>query len=136
MLSHRRLLAHCSHWLGGHIGKGRCTGAIGICRQHLQNVMGQDEHTVPGAGRTAEVIGELWVQWRLWAGPSVIQHQRNETAESPRPAAPQTEPCWLSAQATWRHGERPADSWGTGRCHGNRGSRRVTPGQDDKAATS
>lgn len=27
------------------------------------------------------------------------------------PAAPQTEPCWLSAEATWRHGERPADSW-------------------------
>lgn len=82
--------------------------------------MGRDEQTVPGAGRTAATSGELWVQWRLWAGHSVIQHQRNETAESPRPAAPQTEPCWLSAQATWRHGERPADSWGTGRCHGNR----------------
>lgn len=49
--------------------------------------------------------------------------------KSPRPTAPQTEPCWLSSEATWQHGERPADSWGTGRCHGNRGSSRVSPGQ-------
>lgn len=47
--------------------------------------------------------------------------------KSPRPAAPQTDPCWLRTEATWRHGERPADSWGTGRCHGNRGSSLVTP---------
>lgn len=49
--------------------------------------------------------------------------------KSPCPAAPQTEPCWLSSEATWWHGERPADSWGTARCHGNRGSSRVSPGQ-------
>lgn len=42
------------------------------------------------------------------------------------PAAIQTEPCWLSSEATWRHGERPADSWGTGGCHGNRGSSHVS----------
>lgn len=47
--------------------------------------------------------------------------------KSPRPAAPQTDPCWLRTEATWRHGERPADSWGTGRYHGNTGSSLVTP---------
>lgn len=49
--------------------------------------------------------------------------------KSPRTAVPQTELCWLSSEATWRHGERPADSWRTGRCHGNWGSSRMTPGR-------
>lgn len=76
---------------------------------------------------------ERWIMAAVeTAGPHVIQHQRNETAER----APQTEPCWLSAEATWQHGERPADSWGTGRCHGNRGRSRVTLVKDDKAATN
>lgn len=47
--------------------------------------------------------------------------------KSPHPSMPQTEPCWLSIEDTWRHDERPADSWGTGRCQGNRGSSHVTP---------
>lgn len=55
--------------------------------------------------------------------------------KSPCPATPQTEPCWLSSEATWRHGERPADSWGTGRCHGNRGSSRVTQGRAEDWTT-
>lgn len=58
------------------------------------------------------------------------------------PAAPQTEPCWLSAEATWRHGERPADSWGglgaggAERCHGNQGSNPLMLSQDSRAAPS
>lgn len=55
--------------------------------------------------------------------------------KSPRPTAPQTEPCWLSCEATWRHGERPADSWGTGRCPGNRESSRVSLGQAERHTT-
>lgn len=84
----------------------------------------------PGAGRTAAVSGKLWLQWRLQGPMSSSTRGMRQLKEHHK------QPCWLSAEATWRHDERPADSWGTGRCHGNGGRSRVTLGKDDKAATN
>lgn len=60
---------------------------------------------VPGAVRTAAVSGELCLQWRL-RGPvlssttgmrQLKEHHKQSLVG-------------LSAEGTWRHGERPADS--------------------------
>lgn len=72
-----------------------------------------DEQTVPRAGRRAAVVNYgSSGDYRLGPVLSSTRGMGQLKELQPCPTAPQTQPCWLSSEATWLHGERPADSWG------------------------
>lgn len=103
ILENMQFLLHWVCW--NRCGTG--TRYILVCPSNIRMFMAMpfqhdDEQTVPGPSRRASVN----------YGPSVIWHWRNDTAER--------------ALALLHHKAKPADNWGTGRCHGNRGSSRVT----------
>lgn len=108
--------------------------------QHLhldgstRSFTGQDEQTVFSAGTSSGAVS-YGFSGDCRPGTLIFSTRGMRQLNESSPCRTITEYCWLSSKATWQHGERPADSWGTEGCQENRGGSRVSLGRDDRAAS-
>lgn len=115
-------------------------GAAALHLQHLhldgstRSLTGQDEQTVFSAGTSSGAV-TYGFSGDCRPGTLIFSTRGMRQLNESSPCRTITEHCWLSSKATWQHGERPADSWGTEGCQENRGGSRVSLGRDDRAAS-